>query len=174
MHTLLGISVKNRKRFYIKCYSAEMNTNSHLSFQDFPHVTLVFQSSALFSRDTFNTDDVFFLFYGLHFKTDVFSDYFFYDFFHVIYCTIDLRVCQSLFRLISKLNSLDAHPTNPFVIRVYLSEESVGYCHISQSFLLFLHAHTHTHSVFLGFWFSVTLLTSLILWKNNHCYLKRG
>lgn len=99
---------------------------------------------------------------------------FFYDFFHVIYCTIDLRVCQSLFRLISKLNSLDAHPTNPFVIRVYLSEESVGYCHISQSFLLFSHAHTHTHSVFLGFWFSVTLLTSLILWKNNHCYLKRG
>lgn len=71
--TLLGISFKSRKRFYIKCYSAEMNMNSHLPNLGFPHVAFVFQSPAPFSRDTFNTDDMFSLFHDLHLSTDIFT-----------------------------------------------------------------------------------------------------
>lgn len=68
-----GISFKSRIRFYIKCYSAEMNTNSHLPSLDFPHVALVFQSPAPFLRDTFNADDMLSLFHDLHPRTDIFT-----------------------------------------------------------------------------------------------------
>lgn len=88
-----------------------MNTNSHLPSLGFPHVALVFQSPAPFSRDTFNTCDMFSLFHGLHLRTDMFTLTI------LMNSSINLYVCQSLLRLIHKFMSLDAYPTNPFVIK---------------------------------------------------------